>query len=44
MGVGDMPELKVEPIRIQMVINTPFRVWTVLVLAVLAVIIAINAN
>lgn len=39
-----MSEFKVEPIRIHNVINTPFRVWAVLVLAFLAVLIAINAT
>lgn len=39
-----MPEIKAEPIRIQMVVSTPFRVLGVIVIVFLAVVIAINAN
>lgn len=39
-----MPDIKKEPVRINPVINNPFRVLAVFTLAVVTVIIAINAD
>lgn len=39
-----MNDFKLTPIRIQPVINTPFRIWALFTCAILAVIIAINAD
>ena len=39
-----MPEIKLTLVRVNPVINTPFRVLTLLVFIVIAVVIAINAD
>jgi len=39
-----MPKLTVEPIQVRTVINSPFRILAVLVIAFLAVLVAINAD
>ena len=39
-----MQEIELTPVRVQSTITTPFRVWTLMTFAVLAVIIVINAD
>lgn len=39
-----MQEIELTPVNVQSAITTPFRVWALVTIAILSVIIAINAN
>ncbi len=39
-----MQEIELTPVRVQSTVTTPFRVWALLTIAVLTVIIVINAD